>query len=152
MSMKFLSSAIGSMPFSDPDHAVSVSLEKLGAPIWPQLPRLGLLEQMEIQYSEGIPCGVIDEAKSRMYFDTSVDYSEAFAEFYEAYMAAMDPDEGSGDCSAMAISEKYSKGIYALEKTLKAKSLHRRKSAKQVCQASGCVVNGGHQRYYKAVR
>jgi hypothetical protein len=33
-------------------------------------------------------------------------------------MAACDPDEGDGDCSSMAISETYSKGIYALEKVL----------------------------------
>jgi len=51
-----------------------------------------------------------------------VDYSEMFADFYEKYMAAMDPDEGNGDCSSMAISEDFSKGIYALERALKARS------------------------------
>ncbi len=117
---KFLSSGIGSMPFENIDHAIDVSLKTLDAPIWPQLPKLGLNEQMEIQYSEGIPAVVIDQEKHRMYFDTASDYSEAFAEFYESYMAAMDPDEGSGDCSAMAISPAFSKGIYALEKRLKA--------------------------------
>ena len=35
-------------------------------------------------------------------------------------MAAMDPDNGNGDCSAMAISPAFSKGIYELEKRLKA--------------------------------
>lgn len=117
---KFLSSGIGSMPFSDPAKAVEISLSQLDAPIWPQLPALGLHEQMEIQYSEGMPCVVIDEEKKRMYFDTNQDYSEAFAEFYEAYMMAMDPDEGNGDCSALAISPNFSKGIYALEEKLKA--------------------------------
>lgn len=116
---KLIATAIGSMPFEDPDYAVSVSLKNLPeAPIWPQLPRLGVREQMEIQYSEGIPSAVIDYEKSRMYFDTSIDYSEMFAEFYENYMMAMDPDEGTGDCSSMAISEDFSKGIYALEKAL----------------------------------
>ncbi len=66
------------------------------------------------------PCIVIDREKNRMYFDTSGDYSELFAEFYEAYMMAMDPDDGNGDCSAMAISEEFSKGIYAFEKRLQA--------------------------------
>jgi hypothetical protein len=33
---------------------------------------------------------------------------------------AMDPDDGNGDCSAMAISPEFSKGIYAFEKRLKA--------------------------------
>jgi methionine synthase II (cobalamin-independent) len=34
-------------------------------------------------------------------------------------MTAMDEEEGTGDCSAMAISQEYSKGIYALESRLK---------------------------------
>ncbi len=114
-----MATAIGSMPFADAKKAVSVSLECIkDAPIWPQLPALGLNEQMEIQYSEGLPCVVIDREKSRMYFNTDCDYSEEFAEFYEAYMLAMDPDDGNGDCSALAISEEFSRGIYALEKKL----------------------------------
>jgi hypothetical protein len=113
MKTKFLSTAIGSMPFEDPAYAVGVSLKSMDAPIWPQLPRLGLLEQMEVQYSENIPCAVIDTEKNRLYFKTDVDYSEQFAEFYETYMA--------NDFSKMAISEIYSKGIYALLKTLKEK-------------------------------
>lgn len=120
MKTNFLSTAIGSMPFDDPAYAVKVSLERLDAPIWPQLPKFGLFEQMEVQYSENIPCAVIDEAKHRMYFDTASDYSEAFAEFYEAYMTAMDPDAGSGDCSYAEITPKFSRGIYALEEALKA--------------------------------
>ena len=48
---------------------------------------------MEIQYSEGMPCINIDREKRRMYFDTSGDYSELFADFYESYMMAMDPDD-----------------------------------------------------------
>ncbi|MEI6602698.1 MAG: hypothetical protein WCL54_04365 [Clostridia bacterium] len=121
MKTKFLGTAIGSMPFENPDYAVEVSLKNLDAPIWPQLPKLGLNEQMEIQYAEGIPCGVIDYEKSRMYFETSQDYSEAFGEFYETYMTAMDPDDGDGDCSAMAISPEFSKGIYAMEAALQKK-------------------------------
>lgn len=122
MKTKFLATAIGSMPFDNADYAVQVSLSKLDAPIWPQLPRLGgLNEQMEIQYSEGIPCATIDYDKHRMYIDTAQDYSETFAAFYESYMTAMDPDTGNGDCSGMAISPEFSRGIYALEKALQQK-------------------------------
>lgn len=121
MKTNFLSTAIGSMPYENTDHAISVSLESLDAPIWPQLPKLSLLEQMEIQYSENIPCATVDFEKSRMYFQTDVDYSEQFAEFYETYMSAADPDEGDGNFEAMAISETYSKGIYALLKVLEEK-------------------------------
>ena len=120
-----LGSAIGSMPFADVEHAIDVSLGKLDCPIWPQLSAFGLKEQMEIQYSEHLPRAVIDEEKGRMYFDTTGDYSDEFAEFYEAYMLAMDPDDGTGDCSAMAISEEFSHGIYALEKRLQAAGTKR---------------------------
>jgi metal-sulfur cluster biosynthetic enzyme len=120
---KFLASGIGSMPFTDPEQAVEISLTRLSeAPFWPQLPKLGMNEQMEIQYSEGIPCIKIDRAKERIFFDTSGDYSEIFAEFYETYMKAMDHVDGNGDCSALGISSDFSKGIYAFEKRLQKKS------------------------------
>jgi len=117
---KFLATGIGSMPFTDAEYAVKLSLAKVaGAPFWPQLPKIDLNEQMEIQYSEGVPCCVIDREKGRMYLDTSGDYSEAFAAFYEAYMLAMDPDSGTGDCSALAIGPEFSRGIYEFEKQLR---------------------------------
>jgi hypothetical protein len=118
---RFLATGIGSMPFTDPLHSVEISLTRLTeAPFWPQLPRIDMNEQMEIQYSEGLPRAVIDREKGRMYFDTSGDYSEAFASFYEAYMKAMDPDQGDGDCSALAIGPEFSRGIPAFEKKLQA--------------------------------
>ena len=89
----FLATAVGSMPHSDPVRAVDVVLSTIPeAPIWPQLSGRGLNEQMEIQYSEGMPCRVIDREKGRMFFETSGDYIDAFTEFYETYMLAMDPD------------------------------------------------------------
>lgn len=117
---KFLTTAIGSMPYDNADHAAEVSMKNLTAPHWPQMSRFGQLEQMETQYCEGIPCAVIDKEKNRLYLDTSTDYSEAFAEFYENYMAALD-EGGNGDCSSMAISEPHSAGIYALERALQKK-------------------------------
>ncbi len=121
MKTKFLGTAIGSMPFEDPAYAAGVSLARLDCPIWPQLPRLGMNEQMEVQYSEGIPCATLDYDKHRMFIDTSGDYSEAFATFYESYLMATDPDEGTGDFEFAAISPEFSKGIYALEEALKQK-------------------------------
>jgi methionine synthase II (cobalamin-independent) len=118
---KFLSTAIGSMPFTDIEHAIDVSLYNLEAPIWPQLPGFGMNEQMECQYSEGMPAIVIDHEKERMFFETESDYSESFANFYEAFMDSYETTDSNGDFSAVAISENYSRGIYALEKRLKAK-------------------------------
>jgi hypothetical protein len=112
-----MATAIGSMPFDNADYAVDVSLKHLSeAPIWPQLPKFGMNEQMEIQYSEGMPCAVIDREKQRMFFQTNQDYSDAFAQFYEKYMTSTE----TGDCSALAIGPEFSRGIPALEKKLKA--------------------------------
>ena len=116
---KFLATAIGSMPLDDPEQAIDLILSKLpDAPHWPQLPKLGLNEQMEIQFSEHMPCAVIDRERNRLYFDTSGDYSEAFAQFYESYLLAMDPEEGNGDFAAVAVSPAFSVGIHALEERL----------------------------------
>ena len=116
----FLATGVGSMPFKDTEHAVDIAIAKLNeCPFWPQLPRLGLNEQMDAQYSEGIPCLKIDREKDRIYFDTTGDYSEPFAEFYEVYLAAMDPDDGDGDCSAMAISQEFARGLPVFENRLK---------------------------------
>jgi len=111
----FLATAVGSMPHATAAAALDVIFDNIPeAPIWPQLPARGMNEQMEIQYSEGMPCRVIDREKSRMYFDTSGDFYEAFGDFYEAYAEAMDPDEGTGDCSAMAISADFAAGLHGL--------------------------------------
>jgi hypothetical protein len=116
-----IATAIGSFPHTDKGAALDIVFKSLThAPLWPQLPKLGLNEQMEIQYSEGMPRAVIDRDKLRMYFDTSGDYSEDFALFYESYMTAMDPDGGSGDCSSMAISPDFSSGLHGFEDRLKA--------------------------------
>jgi hypothetical protein len=113
---KCVATAIGSLPHPEAGQAVDVILGSIpDAPIWPQLPKLGLREQMEVQYSEGLPRVVIDEAKSRMYFDTTGDYSEELATFYEGYMES----EESGDYGVAAISPAFSAGIPALEARLK---------------------------------
>lgn len=117
----FLATAIGSFPYSDADKALDLIFASIpDAPVWPQLPRLGLTEQMEIQYSEGMPRATIEQGRDKLYFDTSGDYSEEFAAFYETYMAAME----EGDAAAferLAITPAYSKGIYAMEARLKAR-------------------------------
>ena len=121
-----MATAVGSMPHDDAATALDVVLAHIPeAPIWPQLSGRGLNEQMEVQFSESIPCRVIDREKGRMCFDTSGEYSEAFAVFYVAYMAAMDPEGGTGECSARAISPDYAAGLYLLEERLKAEGGRR---------------------------
>ena len=113
-----LATAIGSLPHKDAQQAVDVVLRNIpNAPIWPQLPANGLNEQMEIQYSEGIPRVILDREKGRMYFDTTGDTSADLAEFYEKYCAE--------DFEAFRITPEFSKGIYAMEAALKASKTKR---------------------------
>jgi hypothetical protein len=108
-----LATAIGSMPHSVPEDAVRVVLASIpDAPAWPQLPALGMNEQMEVQYSEGLPRVVIDREKERMYIDTSGDYSMDLASFYENFVME--------NLDYFAITPEFSKGIYAAEAALRA--------------------------------
>jgi hypothetical protein len=132
---EFLACAVGSMPHADAAAAVDVVLANLPeAPVWPQVSGRGLNEQMEIQYSEGMPCRVIDRDKGRMYFETSGDYIDAFTEFYETYIQACDPDDGTGDVSSMALSPDFAAGFYELEKRLETEA---RKRPFVKCQTTG---------------
>lgn len=102
---------VGSFPHTEPDLACKLILENFPElPVWPQLPACSLHEQMEIQFSEGIPCVVIDGDRKRMYIDTSGDTSMALAGFYEKFMA--------DDLDHFAISRDFSRGIYAMEERL----------------------------------
>ncbi len=103
--------AIGSFPHRDPDEACDIILRSVPEiPVWPQLPNTDFREQMEIQYSEGMPCAVVDEAGRKMYFDTSGDITGALEEFYENVLA--------GNLEYFRISPAFSRGIYRMEEKL----------------------------------
>ncbi|MEI6518975.1 MAG: hypothetical protein WCO98_02865 [bacterium] len=115
---KCTATAIGSLPHSKPEDAVRVVLENIpDAPIWPQLPALGMNEQMEMQYSEGIPRVVIDREKERMYIDTTGDYYGDLGTFYENFMAE--------NMDFFQITPAFSKGFYAMESALQASGVKR---------------------------
>jgi|TARA_B100000315_G_scaffold229647_1_gene239403 methionine synthase II (cobalamin-independent) len=128
-----MATAIGSMPHAEPSAALDLVFSSIpDAPMWPQLSQRALREQMEIQYSEGLPRIVVDDEKGRMFLDTSGDYYEDLAAFYEGYMAM----EESGDCSAGAIGPDYAAGISALEARLQALSA---KPLIVKCQTTGPI-------------
>lgn len=104
-----LATGIGSFPHKDPSQACDVILRAIpDIPVWPQLPNTNFREEMEIQYSEGLPCVVLDEAEQRMFFDTSGDMTDALEIFYENYMAE--------NVDYFQISPEFSRGIYEMEK------------------------------------
>lgn len=117
-SPKCMATAIGSLPHAKAEDAVQIVLANIpDAPIWPQLPANGMNEQMEVQYSEGLPDVVIDREKQRMYIDTTDESFAALGAFMEK--VAME------DVDAFAISPEFSKGIYAMEAALQAAGAKR---------------------------
>ncbi len=103
--------AIGSFPHRDPEPACELILKHMPEiPIWPQLPNADFREQMEIQYSEGMPCVVVDEAKERIYFETGGDPTSDLEKFYENVLTE--------NLDYFRISPDYSRGIYHMEKVL----------------------------------
>lgn len=99
--------AVGSFPHKNPQDACDLILENLTEiPVWPQLPAIALQEQMEIQYSEGLPRVVIDETKERMFFDTSGDPTPDLEKFYENFLME--------NLDFFAISPQFSRGIPAM--------------------------------------
>ena len=115
--MKFsprgMTTAIGSFPHREPEAACEMILKYIPEiPIWPQLPNADFREQMEIQYSEGMPCVVVDEANERIYFDTGGDPTSELESFYENVLAE--------NLNYFRISPQYSRGLYHMEKKLTA--------------------------------
>lgn len=113
--MKFsprgMTTAIGSFPHREPEAACEMILKYIPEiPIWPQLPNANFREQMEIQYSEGMPCVVVDEVNERIYFDTGGDPTSELESFYENVLA--------DNLDYFQISPQYSRGVYHMENKL----------------------------------
>ena len=109
-----LATAIGSLPHKDPQQAVKVVLRSIpNAPIWPQLPAFGLNEQMEIQYSEGIPARGPRSAKRAACTSTP---PATPAAIWPSFTKSSAPTT----VEAFRITPEFSKGIYAMEAALKA--------------------------------
>lgn len=107
---------IGSFPHQDSQSACALILKTIPElPLWPQLSKIDFREQMEIQFSEGFPCVILDEVKQRMHFDTSGDSTAELEKFYENYM--------DDNLEYFKISPHFSRGIYDMEKKLSEKEM-----------------------------
>lgn len=107
-----IATSIGSLPVTDPELAVDLSLAYLTeAPIWPQLPRRDFCEHIGGQYSESLPGLRLEEGKERFFFDTVGDLTPDLERFFERYLAK--------DYGFFRISEQYASGYYAFLRALK---------------------------------
>jgi len=106
MIFKFLATAIGSFPHTDAGKACNLILDSLPRiPCWPQLPKKNFRENMYVQFSESLPCAVVDEKEKKIYFNTEEDMTPLLERFYERIIA--------GDVDYFKISEEYASGLYA---------------------------------------
>ena len=82
--------AVGSLPQPEVEPTLDLIAASLPeAPFWPQLPNRSFLEGMYVQYAEGLPGVVLDEAHERFYLDPAqADFADQLTYFYEAVMAA----------------------------------------------------------------
>ncbi|MEW6232346.1 MAG: methionine synthase [Chloroflexota bacterium] len=101
--LNLLATGIGSLPHSDPEAACRLVIQNFPEiPSWPQLPRRSFKENMYVQFSEGFPGVVLDEANERIWVDRSVDLNPGLEELYSAYLendvsfAAVSPEYGAG--------------------------------------------------------
>jgi len=102
---------IGSVPYKDADGLCERLISMLDVPAWPQMPRRTFRENMYVQYSAGLPGVVLDEAREKILFDTTVDLSPALEIFYERFLA--------DDVDSFALRPDYAAGFYRMLEALK---------------------------------
>ena len=117
--MKFIplgrATSVGSLPHRDPSEAVRAVLRAFPElPAWPQLPNRSFLENMYVQYSEGLPCLVVDREKEKIYFDTGRNIMAEMESFYGGVI--------EGDLNRFALTEEYAPGFYRLIDALSGKA------------------------------
>jgi methionine synthase II (cobalamin-independent) len=98
-----LPTAIGAMPQADPNEACAVVAKYLSIPHWPQLPKRSHLENMYIQFSEGLPGAVLKGDK--VYVERSASFDIQLEQLYNA--SAEDKPDDYG------ISADYAAGLQA---------------------------------------
>lgn len=102
--------AVGSVPYEDPVKAMSLVLARTPEiPAWPQLPRRSYLENMYVQFTEGLPGIVVDEPGLRAYVQL-----DAAAEEIGTFLESLEGD----DPAAFAISPSHAAALPLLGQAL----------------------------------
>jgi hypothetical protein len=105
----FLATGIGSVPFLDVDSACRQILETCPEiPYWPQLVRRSHLEDMTIQFSEGLP---LLELEGKTPVLSPRDMEGELVSFYERFLA--------DDVESFAIPQERAPGLYELTRLIR---------------------------------
>jgi hypothetical protein len=107
----FNGTGIGSVPFTDiKGTCLNIVSHLPQIPFWPQLVNRSLLEDMSIQFSEGLPLLVIEEAR-RILTVSSENMETELATFYDRFLA--------DDTDYFKISNEYAPGLNELIELIK---------------------------------
>ncbi|MFN3466149.1 MAG: hypothetical protein ACK4WF_00410 [Candidatus Brocadiales bacterium] len=99
--------AIGSLPHTNVEEAcnlISRTLPEL--PCWPQLPKISFVEEMCVQYAEGMPFFRLQPEQKRFYLETCEE-GEVLEFLYDRYQKK--------NFSGTDISDKYAAGLHAMK-------------------------------------
>ncbi len=102
----FSATGVGSVPFLDVEHTCRTILDSFAIPFWPQFVRRSPLEDMSIQYSEGMPRLEVVEEKRALAISTEKGAESELVRFYEHFL--------SQDLEHFAITEEYAPGFYKM--------------------------------------
>jgi hypothetical protein len=106
----FAATGVGTVPFDDPNQALDLIWRSCSIPYWPQLSATRPAEDMDIQFTEGLPLIRVDLAKRELRLDEQADRAGALAEFYEKVLA--------GAADEFAISPEFGAGLQAFLRRL----------------------------------
>jgi hypothetical protein len=105
--LHFCATGIGSVPFLDVPAVCRQVLNTIPRmPFWPQFVRRGRNEDMNVQFSEGLPLLGFDEARGSLIVSPSDNRENALTTFYECFL--------SGDTEPFKISRDHAAGLYEI--------------------------------------
>jgi hypothetical protein len=108
---RFLATGVGSLPHRDVGKACALIARTFPrTPFWPQLPKLSLLESMNIQVSPGLPFLRVDEEKGEVHFDPTRDEASELEKVYRAYL--------SGEIEPYGLPSRYAAGFEGMVRHL----------------------------------
>ncbi len=103
----FVATGIGSVPFANMEDSRRDILQFLPQiPFWPQFVKRSFVEDMNVQFSEGLPLLFANEEKKTLEIRQDAQRENALVEFYEHFLAQ--------DLEYFAVSRQYAPGLYRL--------------------------------------
>ncbi len=103
----FVATGIGSVPFLDIEETCRVILEHFPTmPFWPQFVKRSYVEDMNLQYSEGLPLLEINKAERSLTISSISNSESELAAFYEHFL--------SRDTEYFSISRDYAPGLFIM--------------------------------------